>query len=702
MQEEVIRIRSSAHGVGDAVCGAYSIAGFQKKYPDKKVIYYCRHPHWLQVVEGIDIRAHDEWLSYRESGEVHDLWSNYHWELHHSANRKRWLGQQVKGFDFEPAVPKLNRLVYQLFPIEQGNYIVLAPFATTMPRGYRVEGWLYLVKLIREQLGMEVILIASKNDEVNAQWYDCKKYIGADSWTIAALMRHAKCTISSDSGMTHFAGLLNVPCVAITSQVLPQNLWYLTEIHGIAATASCAGCGWQASRGYNPSICDHGCHALNGISPYSIFEEVKNCVSGIVPPRQFGRYESFCNLFKEVHAIHRFKPVTIVETGTARSYQGMQGDGWSTVAFGWWAEKTKGRVFSVDISKENIEVSRNVADLYKENITWVIDDSVKTLKNFNQKIDVLYLDSFDSHAGQEKEAQEHQLAEIKAAMPHLHEKSLVLLDDIGDDLKGGKGELSITYLKRKGFTVIQHDKKNKQVLMKKSEASKNSSLLNKDIIDTLYNIRHKPVYQTYSQMGEESIVDYMAEALNIPNSEKSYFVEFGAADGKYLSNTRHLLEKGWSGLMMDVENQNDSFVKKEFITAENICQLLDKYNVPSSFEVLSIDIDGNDYWVLNALLERYSPAIIVTEFNGTLPKDKSIVMKYSPGFQWKHDNYYGYSFAAGKNLLEKHGYSLVFQMLSVNLFFVKNSLIGGAYNFEIDYEPSMYHPEAINAEWVEV
>jgi hypothetical protein len=280
-------------------------------------------------------------------------------------------------------------------------------------------------------------------------------------------MRHAKCTVSCDSGMTHFAGLLNAPCVAITSQVLPQNLWYLTGIYGIGANAPCVGCGWQVSRGYDSSICEHGCYALNGISPYVILEEVKNCVSEIVPPRQFGRYESFCNLFKEVHAIHGFSPVMIVETGTARSYHGREGDGWSTVAFGWWAAKTKGEVFSIDISKENIEVSRNVADLYKNNITWVTDDSVKTLKNFKEKIDVLYLDSFDSHAGQEREAQEHQLSEIKAAMPHLHEKSLVLLDDIGGDLKGGKGELSIPYLKRKGFSIISHDRMNKQVLMKK-------------------------------------------------------------------------------------------------------------------------------------------------------------------------------------------------------------------------------------------
>lgn len=467
MGVEIVRVRSSAHGVGDAVCGAYSIAGFQKKYPDKKVIYYCRHPHWLQAVEGIEICPHDEWLQYRTSGKVHDLWSNYHWELHHAANRKRWLGQQIKDFEFEPAVPKLNPMLFRFFPLEQGNYIVLSPFATTATRSYQREGWLYLVKLIREQLGMEVVLVASKNDEVHAQWFNCKKYIGADSWTIASLMRNAKCTVSCDNGMTHFAGMIDAPCVAIASQVLPHNLWYLTNIYGIAAIAPCAGCGWQTSRGYDSSVCEKGCHALNGISPYAILEEVKNCVSGIVPPRQFGRYESFCNLFKEVHSMHGFSPVTIVETGTARSYQGMQGDGWSTVAFGWWAAKTKGKVYSIDISKENIEVSRNVADLYKENITWVIDDSVQTLKKFEHGIDVLYLDSFDSHAGQEREAQEHQLSEIKAAVSHLHEKSLVLLDDIGDDLKGGKGELSIPYLKRKGFSIISHDRKNKQVLMKK-------------------------------------------------------------------------------------------------------------------------------------------------------------------------------------------------------------------------------------------
>lgn len=187
----------------------------------------------------------------------------------------------------------------------------------------------------------------------------------------------------------------------------------------------------------------------------------------INPPKEFGRYESFCNLFTEVHKLYNFNPVTIVETGTARSYSGMQGDGWSTVAFGWWASKTNSKVFSIDISHENIEISRNVADTYKDWITWITDDSVKTLENFDGLIDILYLDSYDSHSGIEKQAQEHQLAEVKAAIPHLHNNSLILLDDIGDDFKGGKGELSIPYLINKGFGILQHDNINKQVLLKR-------------------------------------------------------------------------------------------------------------------------------------------------------------------------------------------------------------------------------------------
>ncbi|MCG3165563.1 MAG: hypothetical protein POELPBGB_01331 [Bacteroidia bacterium] len=465
--EEIVRIRSSAHGVGDAICGAYSIAGFQKKYPDKQVLYYTRHPHWLSVVEGIEMRPHDEWLEFRESGTVYDLWSNYYWELHHRANRKRWLSNQIKGYEFEPAVPKLNPALFQLYPLIQGDYVVLMPFATTQPRNYRVEGWLYLIKLIREQLNMDVVLIASKNDEVHAQWYDCKKYIGADSWTIASLMRNAKCSIGCDTGMTHFAGLIQAPCVAITSQVLPQNLWYLTEIYGVSGKASCTGCSWQANLGYDSSICEHGCHSLNGISPYEILEEVKKCISFITPPRQFGRYESFKNLFSEVYKTFTFSPLIIVETGTARSYEGKDGDGWSTVAFGWWAKRTNSKVFSIDISDQNINVSKNLADFYSKHITWVNNDSIETLNGFNASIDVLYLDSYDSYPGQERLAQEHQLTEIKSALPHLHEKSLVLLDDIGDDLKGGKGELSIPYLKNKGFEILRHDKTHKQVLLKR-------------------------------------------------------------------------------------------------------------------------------------------------------------------------------------------------------------------------------------------
>ena len=104
-----------------------------------------------------------------------------------------------------------------------------------------------------------------------------------------------------------------------------------------------------------------------------------------------------------------------------------------------------------------------------------------------------------------------------------------------------------------------------------------------------------------------------------------YLVDFGAGGlGCSMSNSRYLLEKGWTGLRMDGNPMGDTTIMQEMITAENICDLFKKYNVPNEFDLLSIDIDGNDYWVWEAIkcinpqvFFRRNPRIIINYFTSS-------------------------------------------------------------------------------------
>ncbi len=177
----------------------------------------------------------------------------------------------------------------------------------------------------------------------------------------------------------------------------------------------------------------------------------------------------------------------------------------------------------------------------------------------------------------------------------------------------------------------------------------------------------------YSQTNEQEIIDSIFNKIGTTNK---YCVEFGAGNGYTYSNTRHLLENGWNGLMMDGEHTDNEDVKHEFICRENICSLLYKYEVPKQFDLLSIDLDGNDIWILEQLILQFSPRVIVAEFNPSLTGNKTI--KYDIKHVWNNDDYYGASMEAFKILGSKMGYTIV-DNNGLNLFMIRG--IGNAMKF---------------------
>jgi hypothetical protein len=178
----------------------------------------------------------------------------------------------------------------------------------------------------------------------------------------------------------------------------------------------------------------------------------------------------------------------------------------------------------------------------------------------------------------------------------------------------------------------------------------------------------------HSQNGEDGVLARIFSAIGCTNR---FFVEFGVgADGQQ-RNTRLLQAQGWRGLLMDAGAEvGHPDVRRERITAENINDLFAKYHVPHEFDLLSIDIDGNDYWVWEAIDERYRPRVLVMEYNASVPPNESKSIAYDPDFRWRGTDYFGASLLALSRLSNRKGYSLLYcESRGINAFFLRHDCV---------------------------
>ena len=176
-----------------------------------------------------------------------------------------------------------------------------------------------------------------------------------------------------------------------------------------------------------------------------------------------------------------------------------------------------------------------------------------------------------------------------------------------------------------------------------------------------------------SQHGEDGILEAILSVIGTPTR---YFVELGSGDATEC-NTLYLSRwKGWNGLWIDstyVDRQGR--VKREHVTAENVEAIFARYGVPRTFDLLSIDLDGNDYWVWKALLS-YEPRVVIIEYNANLPPHERKTIPYDPAFRWDGiTSYYGASLSALQILGSEKGYCLVgCDSSGTNAVFVKEAL----------------------------
>ena len=144
---------------------------------------------------------------------------------------------------------------------------------------------------------------------------------------------------------------------------------------------------------------------------------------------------------------------TIVETGVARGKikfffikKFNWKDGMSTLLLSEYAKYKNGHLHACDIEKKNVDNAKYFSKKNKNFCSFYVDDSINFLKKFQNEINFLYLDSLD---GQMPGANEHQLAEFKAAEKYLSENCIILLDD-----KGSKTKLSSNYMQKNGLKII--------------------------------------------------------------------------------------------------------------------------------------------------------------------------------------------------------------------------------------------------------
>ena len=216
-------------------------------------------------------------------------------------------------------------------------------------------------------------------------------------------------------------------------------------------------------------------------------------------------------------------------------------------------------------------------------------------------------------------------------------------------------------------------------------------------------------FKVFSQFEEDGKLLFIFSVLGMDNK---IFVEIGSDDGLNSNCANLVFNFGWHGLFIDGNakgvNRGEKFYSRyptpfnyppKFTCAkvkrENINQLLEEKGIGGEIALLSIDIDGNDYWVWDALTVA-SPKVVIIETHNEFGYE-NIVVPYNPDYYYpgKHPVYHGASPIAMVNLARKKGYRLVgANELGFNFIFIKNGLADGLLP-EVSVESVLQHPSVI-------
>jgi hypothetical protein len=198
-------------------------------------------------------------------------------------------------------------------------------------------------------------------------------------------------------------------------------------------------------------------------------------------------------------------------------------------------------------------------------------------------------------------------------------------------------------------------------------------------------------FKVFSQFGDDGIIQYILHNVNV---DEEIFVEFGVQNYTE-ANTRFLLmNNNWSGLVMESDQSDVEYILKDpiswkydltavnaLVTMDNINEILLEHGISSYPGLLSIDIDGNDYWVWKAI-SVIDPVVVIVEYNSVFGLEHAITVPYDPTFnrtEKHHSNlYWGASLRALMQVGKSKGYAFVgCNSAGNNAYFVRNDRLGG-------------------------
>jgi len=198
---------------------------------------------------------------------------------------------------------------------------------------------------------------------------------------------------------------------------------------------------------------------------------------------------------------------------------------------------------------------------------------------------------------------------------------------------------------------------------------------------------HEAEFKVFSQWGDDGIIQYLIQ--QVPNVAQT-FVEFGVQDYRE-SNTRFLLmNDNWSGLVMDGSHEYVEHIKSDdiywrydltavaaFLTRENINDTIRSGGFSGPVGILSVDIDGNDYWVWEAI-DVIDPTIVIAEYNSVFGAERAVSVPYDPRFlrgdAHSSNLFWGCSLGALCHLAAQKGYAFVgCNSNGNNAYFVKKN-----------------------------
>ncbi len=208
---------------------------------------------------------------------------------------------------------------------------------------------------------------------------------------------------------------------------------------------------------------------------------------------------------------------------------------------------------------------------------------------------------------------------------------------------------------------------------------------------TIANNLSESEFKVFSQFGDDGIIQYLIKNTIIDNK---VFIEFGVQDYSE-SNTRFLLiHDNWKGLVIDCDQHNINYISQDeiywkhditavcsFITRENINEIFSENYITGEIGLLSIDIDGNDYWVWDSI-NVINPVIVIVEYNSVFGNSSTITVPYDPYFNRTKAHYsnlyWGCSLGALYKLADKKGYCFIgCNSNGNNAYFIRKDKIGG-------------------------